>query len=171
MTRRVRSTHSRGLLAALFVLGSLAGCTESESELGSEFEPEFESELEGGRQPGEPGPGRPNIILLVVDTLRTDHIHGYGYPRETTPTLDAIMQGGVRFDAAIAPSSWSAPSHTTIVTGVQPWRHRVMGWSQRIAPGVRPLAARLTISRLAEIPKIPTPKMGSNPGLAHPTLL
>jgi arylsulfatase A-like enzyme len=85
----------------------------------------------------------PNVILLVVDTLRADHVHGYGYERETTPTLDAIMSRGVRFDAAIAPSSWSAPSHTTIVTGVQPWRHRVMGWHQRMAPDVQPLASLL----------------------------
>ena len=93
---------------------------------------------------GEAEPPRPpNVVLLVIDTLRADHLHGYGYPRETSPQLDAIMEEGVRFDAAIAPSSWSAPSHATIVTGMQPESHHVLGWHQGVAPGVEPLASIL----------------------------
>jgi arylsulfatase A-like enzyme len=87
---------------------------------------------------------RPNIVLVVVDTLRADHVGGYGYERDTTPTIDGWMRQGVRFDAAIAPSSWSAPSHTTIITGALPTRHQVMGWGQAIAADVRPMAAVLS---------------------------
>jgi len=100
--------------------------------------------LLGGVGCSDPAPPpAPNVVLLVIDTLRADHLHGYGYPRETSPHLDAIMRQGVRFDAAIAPSSWSAPSHATIVTGMQPESHHVLGWHQRVAPGVETLAAIL----------------------------
>jgi arylsulfatase A-like enzyme len=85
----------------------------------------------------------PNVLLIVIDTLRADHIHGYGYPRETTPQLDRFIAEGVRFDVAIAPSSWSAPSHTTIITGTSPYHHSVFDWGQQIAAGVEPLAVHL----------------------------
>ena len=52
-------------------------------------------------------PAAPNVILIVIDTLRADHLSGYGYYRDTTPVLDALMKEGVRFDAAIAPGSWA----------------------------------------------------------------
>ncbi len=86
---------------------------------------------------------KPNIILLVIDTLRTDHIHGYGYYRRTTPTIDKFIEGGMRFDAAIASTSWSAPSHTTIITGTDPLRHKVFDFRQRIEEGVVPIAVHL----------------------------
>jgi len=89
---------------------------------------------------GATGP-RPNVVLIVIDTLRADHLHGYGYGRETSPNLDRLMAAGARFDAAIAISSWSAPSHTTIVTGVPTHRHRVFDFPDRIADGVEPLAS------------------------------
>jgi len=84
---------------------------------------------------------RPNVILFVVDTLRADHLHGYGYARETTPNLDQMMLAGVRFEAAIAISSWSAPSHTAIVTGTPTYRHTVFDFSDRIADGIKPLSS------------------------------
>jgi arylsulfatase A-like enzyme len=83
------------------------------------------------------------VILLVIDTLRPDHLSGYGYPRQTSPTLDRLMSEGVRFENAIAPSSWSAPSHVTIVTGAAPERHRVFAFGQPLAEGTTPLAVRL----------------------------
>jgi len=95
-----------------------------------------------GRNP-EADPNAPNVILLVIDTLRADHIHGYGYPRETTPTLDRFIREGVRFDAAIAASSWSPPSHVTILTGTNPDRHKVFTFGFPIPAGIDPLAVHL----------------------------
>jgi arylsulfatase A-like enzyme len=62
-------------------------------------------------------PGSPNVLVIVVDTLRADHLSSYGYVRQTTPNLDNLARGGVLFENAIAPSSWSLPSHASLVTG------------------------------------------------------
>ena len=62
-------------------------------------------------------PGAPNVLVIVIDTLRADHVSAYGYPRSTTPNLDRLAQQGVLFENAISPSSWSLPSHVSLVTG------------------------------------------------------
>jgi arylsulfatase A-like enzyme len=59
----------------------------------------------------------PNVLLLVLDTLRADHLSGYGYPRNTTPRLDEFARQGVLFERAYANSSWTLPSHASIMTG------------------------------------------------------
>jgi arylsulfatase A-like enzyme len=83
------------------------------------------------------------VILLVVDTLRADHVSAYGYPRETTPVLDRLMAEGVRFEAAIAPSSWSATSHASMITGTLPHQHGVREWGSTLSPETPTLASYL----------------------------
>jgi arylsulfatase A-like enzyme len=73
-----------------------------------------------------PVPGSPNVLVIVVDTLRADHLSSYGYVRKTTPNLDNLARGGVLFENAIAPSSWSLPSHASLITG-QPVHEHGMG--------------------------------------------
>lgn len=65
----------------------------------------------------EANAGAPNIIVVIVDTLRADHLSSYGYQRETSPFLDRLAAEGVRFENAIAPSSWTQPSHASMLTG------------------------------------------------------
>lgn len=84
---------------------------------------------------------KPNVILLVIDTLRADHLSGYGYERDTTPRLDKLMAEGVRFDRSLSISSWSAPSHISIITGTRDDKHGVLNWGQRIRNGISPLAS------------------------------
>ncbi|MGH9352646.1 MAG: sulfatase [Terriglobia bacterium] len=62
----------------------------------------------------------PNIVLIVLDTVRADHLPCYGYPRSTTPGLCALAAQGALFENAIAPSSWTLPSITSIFTGLMP---------------------------------------------------
>lgn len=62
-------------------------------------------------------PGSPNVLVIVIDTLRADHVSSYGYSRPTTPNLDRLASEGVLFGNAISPSSWSLPSHASLVTG------------------------------------------------------
>ena len=83
----------------------------------------------------------PNAILIVIDTLRADHLGGYGYARDTTPNLDRLMREGVRFDAAISNSSWSAPSHATLATGTSTPSHAVLNFSHALPEGIEPVAA------------------------------
>ena len=61
--------------------------------------------------------GAPNIVLVVIDTLRADHVSGLGYGRSTTPYLDELARRGVSYEHAYATSSWSLPSHVSLLTG------------------------------------------------------
>ncbi|MFN2426025.1 MAG: sulfatase [Candidatus Binatia bacterium] len=61
--------------------------------------------------------GRPDIVLVTIDTLRADHCSVYGYPVATTPNLDAVAAGGVLFRQAYAESATTAPSHAVLMTG------------------------------------------------------
>lgn len=74
-----------------------------------------------GTDPGEgAGEGeRPprHVLLVVIDTLRADHLSCYGYWRETSPNIDALARRGVRFEQHISQSSWTAPSMITMLTG------------------------------------------------------
>ncbi len=67
---------------------------------------------------------KPNILLIVVDTLRADHLSAYGYSRDTSPNLSHIAEQGVMFDNAIASASWTVPSHASMLTGLYPHDHR-----------------------------------------------
>lgn len=60
---------------------------------------------------------KPNIILITLDTTRVDHLGCYGYHRNTSPNLDELAQKSVIYTNAIAPSSWTLPSHASLFTG------------------------------------------------------
>jgi len=64
--------------------------------------------------------GRPNIVLITMDTVRADHLSAYGYRRDTTPNLARIAEHGVLFENAISASSWTLPSLSSIYTGLLP---------------------------------------------------
>ncbi len=68
-------------------------------------------------------PNAPNILVIVVDTLRADHLSLYGYPRATSPHLDALARRSVWFENAVATSSWTLPSHASLLTGRYPHEH------------------------------------------------
>jgi len=65
----------------------------------------------------------PNVILIVLDTVRADHLSCYGYPRNTTPNLKAFADEAVRYEHAIATSSWTVPTHGSLFTGLMPSEH------------------------------------------------
>ncbi len=68
--------------------------------------------------------GRSKGLLLVsIDTLRRDHVGAYGYPRPTTPTLDAVAARGLVAEDALSVSSWTLPAHASLLTSVEPGVH------------------------------------------------
>jgi arylsulfatase A-like enzyme len=69
------------------------------------------------------GEKAPNVLLVVLDTVRADHLGSYGYPRPT-PNLDGFAAEGLQFDYAMATSSWTLPSHATMMTGLYSYEHR-----------------------------------------------
>jgi arylsulfatase A-like enzyme len=81
-----------------------------------------------------PHAGEPNVLVVVIDTLRADHLSAYGYRRSTTPNLDHIARQGVLFENAISVCSWTLPSHASMLTGRYPSDHGMqnaqpMPWS------------------------------------------
>lgn len=72
-----------------------------------------------GEDGGGPAEGRAprHVLLVVIDTLRADHLSCYGYWRETSPNIDSLARRGVRFEQHISQSSWTAPSMITMLTG------------------------------------------------------
>jgi arylsulfatase A-like enzyme len=59
----------------------------------------------------------PNVLLIILDTVRAASLSLYGYSRPTTPHLERLAQGGVWFRHAFSPTSWTLPSHASIFTG------------------------------------------------------
>jgi arylsulfatase A-like enzyme len=72
---------------------------------------------------------RPNIILMVIDALRPDHLPAYGYHRDVSPTIDAIAAEGVVFERAIAAAPWTQPSIASLFCGKYPGVHRVLDYN------------------------------------------
>lgn len=96
------------------------------------------------QEAGRPLPpsGSPNVLLVVLDTVRADHLSAYGYHRPTTPNLEALARRGIRFDRARASAPWTLPSHATLFTGR--WPHEVGSrWLHPMRRDVRTLAGNL----------------------------
>lgn len=70
---------------------------------------------------------QPNILLIVLDAVRKDHIPPYGYDKGSTPTLDQFDTISTRYEQAIAPAPWTPPSHASMFTGRYPSHHGVFG--------------------------------------------
>jgi arylsulfatase A-like enzyme len=65
-----------------------------------------------------------NVLVIAIDTLRADHLGCYGYPRPTSPRIDALAAESVVFSTAISQSPWTLPSFASILTGLLPSVHR-----------------------------------------------
>ena len=70
-----------------------------------------------------PGEARPNLIVVVVDTLRRDHLSLYGYAKPTSPGLAQFAKSAAVFERATAASSWTEPSTASLLSGLTPPRH------------------------------------------------
>jgi len=66
---------------------------------------------------------RPNVVLIVLDTTRRDHLGCYGGPEGLTPNLDALAREGVVYEQAFSTSTWTVPSHASLFTGLHPVTH------------------------------------------------
>ena len=84
------------------------------------------------KSPNEPT--RPNMLVYVVDALRPDSLGCYGNQEVETNAVDALARDGVLFENAFAQSSWTRPSMATILTGLYPGAHGVLGREHRLSP-------------------------------------
>src|SRR5688572_13999121 len=69
---------------------------------------------------------RPNVVLVVMDTLRADRLSTYGYARPTSPHLDQLARRGTRFESCYSTASWTWPATASLLTGLTPIEHRVV---------------------------------------------
>ena len=67
-------------------------------------------------------PRTPNVLLVVLDTVRADRMSLYGYGRDTTPNLARLARRGVTFTQARSTAPWTLPSHASMMTGL--WPHQ-----------------------------------------------
>lgn len=65
-----------------------------------------------------PSEARPNVILICIDSLRSDHLGCYGYSRDTSPTLDRFAGEGALFETVVSSTSWTLPAHAALFTGL-----------------------------------------------------
>ena len=75
--------------------------------------------------PEKPSGPAPDVLLVTLDTLRSDWIHAYGFEEPTSPSMDALASRGVLFENAIAAASLTAPSHASVMTGRYVREHSV----------------------------------------------
>jgi arylsulfatase A-like enzyme len=100
--------------------------------------PLVREQLDEQRLPGAP-PGAPNVLILLWDTVRAASLDLHGHARPTSPGLTALARGGVTFDRAISPSSYTLPAHASLFTGRWPqelsatWRVPLDGAAPTIA--------------------------------------
>jgi arylsulfatase A-like enzyme len=89
-----------------------------------------------------------NVLFVVLDTVRKDHLSVYGYDRPTTPGLDAVAEEALVFEQAVAPAPWTLPVHASLFTGLYPSEH---GASQETPylDGATTLAERLSAAGYA----------------------
>jgi arylsulfatase A-like enzyme len=77
--------------------------------------------------PGAPAAGSargPNVLVVLIDTLRADHLGCYGYDRPTSPAIDAFAREGVQFLRAYSQSTWTKPATASFMTGRYPRQHQ-----------------------------------------------
>ena len=74
--------------------------------------------------------GDVSLVFLLVDTLRADRLHAYGYARETSPWMDEMARTGVRFARVLSQSSWTKTSMASLMTATYPVRNGVLRWGQ-----------------------------------------
>jgi arylsulfatase A-like enzyme len=83
---------------------------------------------------GGPAPTPPNVIVIVVDTLRADHLSFDGYARPTSPRLAEWAAKGAYFERFYSHSAWTRPSVATILTGLLPTSHGIIDSGDGLNP-------------------------------------
>ncbi len=85
-------------------------------------------------------PGRPNVIVYLIDTLRADSLGCYGAASAASPHIDALAADGIVFDRVVAESSWTRASVASLFTGLPAHVHGVAGRSDALAEDAHTMA-------------------------------
>ena len=112
-------------------------------------------------------PGRPNLIMIVMDTVRADHLSLYGYFRDTTPFLDQLGAKSLVFDHAYSTAPWTLSSHASFFTGLLPSEHNCDYEKMFLASQYPTLAERLKQRGYFAIGWLNNPLLNYSSGLAR----
>jgi len=113
----------------------------------------------------QPPPARPNVIVLLIDALRADHLGSYGYHRPTSPTLDALAARGVRFARASSASNRTRSAMPSLWTGLLPSHHGTLRRNQVLAPASTTAAELFRASGYQTVAQIANPVLTRRFGL------
>lgn len=102
------------------------------------------SNLTTSRQEQPASTELPNVVLIVIDALRADHVSAYGYERQTTPNIDRLAAEGIKFTEAVADAPWTLPSHASLFTGLPVSAHGVDSTWTRLNGNLDTLAETLS---------------------------
>jgi arylsulfatase A-like enzyme len=86
-------------------------------------------------------PNAPNVLLVVMDTVRADHLSLHGYKRPTTPGLERFGRSSAMFMRATSTSPWTLPSHASLFTGR--WPHEMTADFKSALDGTFPTLAEV----------------------------
>jgi arylsulfatase A-like enzyme len=86
----------------------------------------------------------PNVLLIMIDTLRADHLSAFGSTRLRTPNIDGLAADGTRYAKAFSQASWTRPSVGTILTGLYPSSHGAVHKADMLREGVTTLAEAMS---------------------------
>lgn len=87
-------------------------------------------------------PTRPNVLFIVLDTLRRDRLSAYGHTRETSPEFDLFSTDATLFERAVSPAQWTVPAHGSLFTGLYPSTHQLTE-AHRTLPDAYPTLAEI----------------------------
>ena len=99
---------------------------------------------------GQPAALPFNVLVVLIDTLRADHLGAYGYPRPTSPNFDALAGDSVVFDRATAQAAWTKPSVASLMTGVYVHKHGVVSNRDALGDAHPTLAEEMRPARLPD---------------------
>ncbi|MBW2233673.1 MAG: sulfatase [Deltaproteobacteria bacterium] len=134
---------ARWNLVATCLLASLFACTQTPAE-------------------------KPHLILILVDTMRADHLGAYGYAPGVSPHIDALSEEGIVFEHAVAPSPWTRPSVASLFTSRFPSEHGAVGFRQSLPESFPTLAEILADAGYQTLGVTANPTMaGRKSGLAR----
>jgi arylsulfatase A-like enzyme len=90
-----------------------------------------------------------NVLFVVMDTVRKDHLTPYGYDRPTTPGLDEFAEHARVYENCVAQAPWTLPSHASMFTGLYPSDHRATQEDPYLADDIRTLAQSVSAAGYA----------------------
>jgi arylsulfatase A-like enzyme len=106
-------------------------------------------------------PSGPNVILIVPDALRADHLGCYGYGRPTSPQIDKFAAEALLFEKAMSNSPWTKPSIGSVFTSMYPYEHKAFFWMDNLPD------ERLTLAEVFRNRNYATFAIQTNPSITE----